>query len=256
MHMPLKIVSFGLSDRGMKRRTNEDSLLLDDSMGIYAVADGMGGHLGGEVASRMAVDTVREVLSGPGKFKSELEGVDEVPLGILKYAFELSGTRIFGKGDKEEDLKGMGTTMTALYIPPGSETGCVAHVGDSRCYVVRDGIIRQVTDDHSWVGEQLRMGTLTPEQARTHSYRNVITRSIGFKEQTLVDAFGVEVWPGDAFMLCSDGLSNMLGDIEIQEIIIALAPEQACRELVKTANERGSPDNVTAVVVRLAGNGK
>lgn len=250
------IKSFGHSDVGRRREKNEDSFLFDDELNLYVVADGMGGHVGGDFASQLAVRTMRETIRA-------LEEDPEATLpdsGIavrpgeyqayLRYAIRLSSERIYEKANGDPALHGMGTTTVALLLRDGK--AYVANVGDSRVYRIRGSKIEQITKDHSLVGEQIRAGILTEDDARGHRLKNIITRSVGFQEEVDVDIDIRVVRDGDRFLLCSDGLSNMLEDSEIGDIVSTNNPENGCRRLIDVANERGGDDNITVVIVEAA----
>lgn len=245
------------SDPGLRRSSNEDSYSTRPDLGLFIVADGMGGHVAGEVASRMAVETVES-------FIEETSAVDRnrtwpfpfdpgLSLGAnrLKAAFRLANRRIASAIAESQDLRGMATTASALLL--ADDGACVAHVGDSRVYVLREGALRQITDDHSWVEEQVRAGTLTASAARQHPWRNVVTRALSGGEDPDVDVTEVAPMAGDRYLLCSDGLFGVVHDDRIGEILGADAPlDDLCQRFVDAANEGGGPDNVTALVLQIA----
>jgi PPM family protein phosphatase len=241
----------------MKREHNEDSFLVNEELGLYVVCDGMGGHAGGETASRLAVQTVeKELISARLRADdpfASTAGVDDTPLaGALQEAIEGACGMVYRTSRSQPELQGMGTTCIALLLH--GDVAVVGHVGDSRAYLVREGGILQLTEDHSLVNEQVRAGLLTSEEAKHSRLRNIITRSVGFEEDVLVDVAGVETKAGDRFLLCSDGLSNL---VETDEIRITLAgerdPAEVCKSLVALANERGGDDNITVIVVERTG---
>jgi len=236
--LPL-VFSAALTDPGRKRALNEDAVsqTLMPYGGIFVVADGMGGHRTGEVASQMAVSQIVEFL------KRE----EPSPQGLLE-AFELANEAIYLAGQKPES-RGMGTTCTALWLD--LPYALIAHVGDSRAYLLRDGELTQLTQDHSWVADRVRQGLLSEEEARNHRWRNVITNALGSFPQSKVDLVGLKVQPGDVFLLCSDGLSGVLEDKVLAEMVNTNPPEPAVAQLVKLANEWGGPDNISAVVVTV-----
>jgi len=213
----------------------------------------MGGHAGGETASRLAVQTVeKELISArlrtDDPFASN-EGYDKTPLAVaLQQAIEGACSVVYRTSRSQPELGGMGTTCIALLLH--GDVAVVGHVGDSRAYLVREGGILQLTEDHSLVNEQVRAGLLTPDEAKHSRLRNIITRSVGFEEDVLVDVIGFETRPGDRFLLCSDGLSNL---VSMEEIRVTLAserdPADVCKSLVGLANERGGDDNITVVAV-------
>lgn len=252
---PLRIAARGLTDVGQRREQNQDALLIDEALGLFIVADGMGGHAGGGTASRIAVDTIRQAVlhareEEPALFGSGAEG-DENPLpDVLGNAVEQACAAIFEAAQADPELAGMGTTVTAVLVD--GHSAFVAHVGDSRAYLLRSGHIYQVTQDHSLVADQLRNGLITEEDARTSRYRNIITRSVGFERQVEVDLMGLELEVGDAIVACSDGLSNLVEDQEILAMVEEEGPE-AVERLVDLANDRGGDDNITVAMVRLGG---
>lgn len=247
--------SVALTDVGMKREHNEDSFLVNEDLGLYVVCDGMGGHAGGETASRLAVQTVeRELLSArlrtDNPFASAAQLADTPLAGALREAVEGSCAAVFRTSKLNPELHGMGTTCICLLI---HETkALVGHVGDSRAYLVREGEVVQLSEDHSLVNEQVRAGLLTPEEARVSRLKNIITRSVGFEEDVLVDVMGVETKPGDRFLLCSDGLSNLIANEEIGEMLATKRFEEIPKALIDLANDRGGDDNITAVAVERA----
>lgn len=225
-----------LTDVGKKRSLNEDSYIANGS--IFAVADGMGGHRSGEVASAMALDALRFGLSKRSKDVFEEKLVD---------AFKRANKKVFDKALKDIDARGMGTTMTVAV--PNDGRLYVGHVGDSRLYLLRDGKLKQLTNDHSLVAQMVQKGHLKPEEAETHPQRSIITRAIGSEKDVQVDVLVEDIQPGDRFLLCTDGLNAMLGDEEIAEIMRDKDDlDTACRELVDWANDRGGNDNITVVL--------
>ncbi|WP_457629920.1 Stp1/IreP family PP2C-type Ser/Thr phosphatase [Oceanithermus sp.] len=228
-----------LTHPGRQRTTNQDAVgqHVNGSYGIFVVADGMGGHRTGELASRMAVKNIVDVVRE-----------EEPSPNLLLDAFEEANESIYTAGQRPES-RGMGTTATALAL--NLPYAIIAHVGDSRAYLLRDGVLTQLTQDHSWVAERMRQGLLTPSEARNHRWRNVITNALGSFPEARVDLIGLKVQPGDRFLLCSDGLSGVLEDSVLQEILEELPPAEAVERLVKLANEWGGPDNISAVVVAV-----
>ncbi len=248
----MKLVAQGLSDVGRKRDHNEDSLLIDEELGLYVIADGMGGHAGGATASRLAVETIQSRLRDARSARADLfredQSLEESPLReLLREAVEDACHSIYAVGQANPALAGMGTTVTAA-LAAGSNV-LVAHVGDSRMYVARNGRLYQVSEDHSFVNEQLKAGIISAEEARNSRHKNVITRSVGFEPDVEVDLMGLEVEPGDRLVVCCDGLSNMLADEEILGIVEEATLESAPRRLVELANQRGGDDNISVIVV-------
>ena len=247
----MRITSCGMTDVGMKRTNNEDAYLINDELNLFVVCDGMGGHAGGELASAIAVNTVEEVMASiEVEPKVSLpEDPVELPREKLRYAIRLGGKRIFVKAIAEPEYKGMGTTALALLVEKGN--AYVAHVGDSRAYIVRDDSIEQLTEDHSLVNEKIRAGVLTPEEAKHHKLRNIITRSLGYQEDVEIDIQVKAIRRNDAFLLSSDGLSNYVETSEIGETVRSFSPQAAARRLIALACERGGDDNITVVICRV-----
>lgn len=224
------------TDIGKMRKTNQDAVIESQELRLFGVADGMGGHNGGETASAGARDGLLELLEGK-----------EPEQGALRIAIGAVNRRLFLQQKGDEKLSGMGTTLTALWL----SDSCVyiGHVGDSRAYRLRDGEMKQMTDDHSVVAELLRSGMLTPEQAATHPMRNVITRAVGTEEGIEIDLMCEERRAGDMWLVCSDGLYGMVGDEKIAEILKAHKPKKAADLLIAAALEGGGRDNISLVIL-------
>jgi protein phosphatase len=250
--------SFAATDIGRRRQLNEDSYLRNDELGLYVVADGMGGHAAGEVASRESVDAILSMVSGGvetiARFDAHPDGIDEARnlSRLLESAVQSAAFLVFGLAQQSPSRHGMGTTISALLVAEGF--GVTAQVGDSRVYCVREGDVVQMTDDHTLVNWQVKQGLLTLAEARAIKDHNVITRAVGSHEYVQVDTQIFPVKPGDRFMLCSDGLHGYLKHTEIPKVM-ELDLERAARRFVAMANERGGKDNITAVVVDVAAYG-
>ncbi|MFT3707507.1 MAG: Stp1/IreP family PP2C-type Ser/Thr phosphatase [Archangium sp.] len=249
-----KAVSAGLTDVGRKRNHNEDSYLIDEELQLYVVADGMGGHAGGGTASRIAVETIDQEMRGAKKapeapFASDTLLQDSPLPEFLRGSVEKACAAIFKAAQEDPRLAGMGTTVITLCVK--GENALFAHVGDSRAYLVRGDLIQQVSEDHSLVNEQIKAGMITPEEAKHSRYKNIITRSVGFEEEVQVDVMGLVTKPGDFFILCSDGLANLVEDREIREIVSGNPLKEAPKKLIELANERGGDDNITVIVVTV-----
>ena len=242
----MNIKAFGLTDVGRRRESNEDDFLLEPGRGVYAVADGMGGHAAGEIASRLAIDTLREVLQRgePGTVPSNSEDDAE----WLRQAVVEANKRICDSIRLHEERRGMGTTVVAM-VQSGRDA-IVGHVGDSRLYLFRGNELMRMTSDHSWVNEQVKLGLMNDDTAQRHPMRNIVTRALGSRPDVVVDLSSTEIEPGDVFLLCSDGLNTMLTDQQIQDLLASnrREPEAACRALIHEANRFGGEDNVTVVV--------
>lgn len=249
----MRILSHGETDPGKKRANNEDAFLLDNGLGLFAVADGIGGQAAGEVASGIAVETLREAApemlgSADRTLAESAEGADRTP-AALRSVVSLANRRILAAVAQTPALAGMGTTLTALLFTRGRAV--IAHVGDSRAYRLRNNTLRQLTEDHSIVAEQVKAGTLTPEQARRSVHRHVITRALGLGGESIPDLQGHDVKPDDVYLLCTDGLTEMVENDEIREILASPSPKAAVRMLIDAANRAGGVDNITAVVTRV-----
>jgi len=253
----LKLRYAGLTHVGMKRTHNEDNLALIPSESLYIVADGMGGHASGEVASRIAVETIMnffkmtaqdEDVTWPFKEQRGLR-YDE---NRLVTAIKFSNQRIYESASNDHRYKGMGTTIVAAFFTRGGAYLC--HVGDSRGYRIRDGEIEQLTDDHSLLNDYIKANKLSPEEIENFPHKNVIVRALGMKGEVEVDVARLEPRAGDLYVLCSDGLSGMVSDEEILQLATEHGDlETACSALVDAANEAGGTDNITVAMVRLLG---
>jgi protein phosphatase len=248
-------ITFGhRTDTGRQRTTNQDNhaVVPPESLGgrvdgLFVVADGMGGHAGGEIASRVAVDTlpavVAEALADSDGPPSPARMVD-----ALREAIASANEAVWKQARANPELRGMGTTCVALLMRNGQ--AAVAHVGDSRIYLLRQGALRQITEDHSLVQERVRAGDITTEEAQRSRFRNVITRAVGIADEIEPDVEVVDLAEGDTFLLCSDGLTTMVPEPEIARVLARSEPQAACDALVDAANRNGGEDNVTAIVVR------
>ncbi len=224
------------TDTGRKRRRNEDAYVSRPP--LFAVADGMGGARAGEVASSLAATAVKAAEEGSS-------GRERVAALIQE-----ANRRIYQRSSEDADVAGMGTTMTVALVEDSTVT--FGHVGDSRAYILRDGSLEQLTDDHSLVAELVRGGKLSPEEAEHHPQRSVITRALGTDPDVDVDTFIVDAESGDIFLLCSDGLTDMLGDAQIVEVLTGRKSlDDAAKELIKLANKAGGEDNITIVAFEL-----
>jgi protein phosphatase len=232
------------TDVGIVRSGNEDNYLMLADRGIFIVADGMGGHAAGEVASEMAVRLISRDLG-------TVRGVpDEEVAERMRQAIRGANAAIYERTLTEHDKRGMGTTATALVLLPNRFL--LGHVGDSRAYRMRDGRFEQLTKDHSYVQEQVDAGLLTPEQARVHPYSNVITRCVGANQDVIPDTYSGDLRVGDVVLLASDGLTGMLEDEHIHKILQAPGgPQDWVDAMINDANRRGGLDNITAIVVRI-----
>lgn len=224
---------YGATDIGKVRDTNQDAFYIDSENNWCVVADGMGGHRGGETASSMTVEIIKENMAN---------GTD------LKTAIEKANEEVYRKSLADKELFGMGTTVVLLRLTKnGAE---IAHVGDSRAYLVMDGVMEQITVDHSIVQQLVDSGTITKEEAKNHPQRNLITRAVGTEREILTDVDKVTLYDGDYILICSDGLSSYVDESEIAKIISETPFEDTPQALIKAANEQGGRDNITVVIVR------
>ncbi|MFV2071267.1 MAG: Stp1/IreP family PP2C-type Ser/Thr phosphatase [Thermoanaerobaculales bacterium] len=252
----IEIEAWGTTDVGMKRRLNEDVFLIDDTLGLYLVADGMGGHAAGEVASRMASDEIVRTFQNRAAMTDETwpehwDSTRSASANLVVDAILAGHERVTEAVSGDAELKGMGTTVVVGVHPPGSRTLIVCHVGDSRAYRMRGQQLSILTNDHSWVHEQVAAGFLTEEAARSHPLKNVVTQALGGSSEPRVDILETEIEENDLFLLCSDGLNSMLTDAEIAEILCSQGSlEELSRKLIVTANERGGSDNISVVLLR------
>lgn len=240
-----------MTHQGRVRRSNEDAAAAllppnapPGSGGLLIVADGMGGHQAGEFASNTAVNTVVSILRGtPADAFTPARAAD-----TLRCSVETANTRIHAEADDIERA-GMGTTLTAAIV--SGPVLALAHVGDSRAYLLRDGDLTLLTADHTWVADRVRRGVISKEQAATHSKRNVLTRALGVFESVEIDDATVQIHVGDVILISSDGLHGLVPTDQIGSILGTLPPQEAAAELVERANSAGGPDNITAVVAHV-----
>lgn len=232
------------TDIGLKRANNEDCFLMDPDLGLYIVADGMGGHSGGEVASNMAVKAIREVI-----IESYEKDAGIKPQDLLTRAYTAAGLSIYEKSLSDSELKGMGTTLVVALIR--DQKIYIANVGDSRAYLLNASGMWQITEDHSLVNEQIKAGIIKDESKAKFS-KNIITRSVGFERVTNCDILERTLSPEDKYIICSDGLSGMIEDKEIYTIVQETSPENVVPKLIKEAKNNGGLDNVTVMYMTVA----
>lgn len=251
-----RVSSAVASDAGLRREANEDAFCVRPDLGLYLVADGMGGHAAGEVASRLASDAVEAFIDDTKTADSNrtwpfpYDPALSLDGNRLKAALRLANRRLAAAVDRDPALKGMATTAAVVLF--GKNGATVAHVGDSRVYRSHAGVMEQVTDDHSWVSEQVRAGSLSEADARKHPWRNVVTRALSGGDDPEVEVAPLQAAAGDVVMICSDGLTGVVSSDACQAIL-ASAPdlETACQQLIAAANAGGGPDNITVALLKI-----
>lgn len=232
------------SDVGKARDRNEDSYFGGEH--VFAVADGLGGHNAGDVASRLAIEPIRNLDRRIG------EVPDDRVADTLADAVLEANRAVYKRAQGDARVRGMGTTLTAIAVADGSAH--LAHVGDSRCYLLRGGAISQLSSDHTLVARMVQEGKLTPEQAESHPQRSILTRALGAEPEIDVDSLEVSLLPGDRLLLCSDGLSSVIAEESIRSVLEdAIDLDAACMRLIEEANANGGPDNITVILVELTG---
>lgn len=244
--LPVTVTSYAATDVGRRRKHNEDAYLCDDEIGLWVVADGMGGQAAGEVASQQTVETVHEMVRRD--LRKSIGGQEINHSRVLESAVQAATYMVFGMAEFDREKAGMGTTLSAMLISPRGTV--IAQVGDSRIYRIRAGKAEQLTEDHTLVNWQIRQGLITQEEARQSRQRNVITRAVGNREYVQVDLIETDLALGDQFLLCSDGLHGYLEPEELPRHVGA-GGENAVRALIDLANDRGGKDNITAVLVEV-----
>jgi serine/threonine protein phosphatase PrpC len=229
-----------MTDQGRVRKTNEDNFFADEALGLFIVADGMGGHAGGEVASRVAIATISDLMKA-GSTNGDADS-------LIRSAIDQANTAIRAQAEADPTLQGMGTTLVLAFCR--GDAIHLAHLGDSRAYLIHDGSIQRLTEDHSLVTQMLKSGQLTAEEAPRFHLRNVVTRSLGNQKLTDPDLAVVEWNAGDYLLLCSDGLTNMVDESELRSLISAGGAdlERSCQDAIDRANQNGGRDNITAVL--------
>lgn len=246
----------GKTDPGLVRSQNEDAILTGAAHGFVILADGMGGYNAGEVASSMAVAAVRDALEREFAPASDITGDTTAPTAmsvLVERAIQRANLSVYEAARSDPQYEGMGTTIVVAVFRDGKAT--IAHVGDSRMYRLRQGALQQITRDHSLLQEQIDAGLVHPSQARFSSVKNLVTRAVGVAAETEVEVHEHEMQPADLYLLCSDGLSDMLADEELLAILTAHHDtlDDACDDLVRQANARGGLDNISVILVRIPG---
>jgi serine/threonine protein phosphatase PrpC len=250
---PLRRTGHALTDLGRKRTSNEDAFFIDDQLGLYVVADGMGGHAAGEVASREAVDTMYGMIKrSVGKLRELVDPLSDedsrAACRLLESAVQAATYFVYSIAEIDRDKSGMGTTISALLVL--GDYGVTAQVGDSRIYRIFDGSVEQLTEDHTLIAWQLKQGLITPQEAARSPHRNVITRAVGNREYVQVDTRCVPLAAGMRFLLCSDGLHGYLREEDIPATV-AFGGQECVMRFIDLANQRGGKDNITAVLVEI-----
>ncbi len=250
----MRFISCAKTDVGKRRKVNQDAFLVDESLGLFIVADGMGGHAAGEVAAWETVEAVHDMVAGGRKtieaFRANLgnQELSRELCRLLDSAVQSATYMVFGMAEQSPDYHGMGTTISALLVVENHAV--TAQVGDTRIYCIRKGKEEQLTEDHTLINWQIREGIITPEEAKYAPHKNVITRAVGNKDYVQVDTQVVSVQIGDKFLICSDGLHGYFKNGDIARAI-KLSPDAACDRFIEMANDRGGKDNITALVVEL-----
>ena len=252
----MRVSSASATDKGLRRSTNEDSVSVREDLRLFVVADGMGGHAAGEVASQAAVEGIvafveaTQTMSPDQTWPVPFDPEQSVNANRLRAGFHMGNRGLAAKIAASSELRGMATTAVAMLIDDGS--GTLAHVGDSRAYRLRDGQLERLTRDHSWVEEQIRVGALSESAARQHPWRNIVTRALSGSQDLEVDTTEVSLTPGDLLLLCTDGVFTVLSDGQISEVLQRETDlDSRCHALIQGANDGGGPDNVTAVVLEV-----
>ncbi len=250
----VRVNSVGATDVGVVRDSNQDGFCVCPEVGLYLVADGMGGRAGGEVASGLAVEVISQEFER--QYESILKADATARRGIFSKIINMAALKIYERSLELPQYRGMGTTVSLLWIMPpqqeswrGRDVAVIAHVGDSRCYLLRAGVLYQITDDHSLVNEQLKTGILKKGDARILQIKNVITRCVGYQEEEEVDTYTLPIFAGDRFLLCSDGLSGKVSDLEISQYLAKEPISEIPRHFIELANSNGGEDNITGIVV-------
>ena len=252
----MRVSSASATDKGLRRSINEDSVSVREDLGLFVVADGMGGHAAGEVASRVAVEGIvafveaTQTMSPDQTWPIPFDPEQSVNANRLGAAFQMGNRRIAEQITSSSELAGMATTAVAVLIDSG--TGTLAHVEDSRAYRLRDKQLERLTRDHSWVEEQIRVGALSETAARRHPWRNIVTRALSGSDDLKVDIQEVSLKPGDRPLLCTDGVFTVLSDDQISKVLRQETDlDSLCHALIQGANDGGGPDNVTVVVLEV-----
>lgn len=234
---------------GRRRASNEDAFCARPDLGLFIVADGMGGHVAGEVASRLAVDTIESVIASGSCWPPDSRNCT-LPERRLEEGFAQAAAAIASETLRQPRLRGMATTASALLV--SATDSAIGHVGDSRVYLWRDGLLQQLTRDHSWVAEQVTLGLLSPAEARQHPWRNVVTRALSASDPPQVELSPLQLQAGDRLLISSDGLHGVISDERIAAVLGTETDlERACQQLIADANGAGGPDNITTLLLEI-----
>ena len=256
----IAVNSAGLTDVGKKRKGNEDALIIDDKLKLYVVADGMGGHLAGEIASKIVVDTIPDSLQNTDEQSVKAESIKDIKddglspaARMLLSGINLANHEVFNASRAKESCRGMGSTVSAICFT--DETFIVANVGDSPIYMIHKGEIETISVPHTLLAEQ---EAIDPDKAKQFEsrYKHILTRAIGVKENVQADICEIQSFKNDILVICSDGLSDKVSPEEIRDLVKIKAPEEACQALVELANNRGGDDNITVIVIKIIKTGK
>lgn len=247
----MNLTARGKTDQGRVRSNNEDNFYFDEKLGLLVVADGMGGHASGETASKLTVNVMRDYFEGNRQVMGDPDASYSEATNKLKSAVSLANQAVFEAAQSSPQLKGMGTTIAAAWLN-GNKLS-IAHIGDSRVYLMRSGGIEQLTDDHSVVQEQVKRDLITKEEAAKSEMKNILTKALGVSPDTEADLNELTMFDGDILLLCSDGLYNMVSDEAMLDIVsLADNAGAACDALINTANENGGKDNITVILGYIA----
>ncbi|MCB0376897.1 MAG: Stp1/IreP family PP2C-type Ser/Thr phosphatase [Bdellovibrionales bacterium] len=241
----MTIRAYGETDVGLKREKNEDAILLEPEMDLFVVADGMGGHKGGDLASKMAIASVKEVVE-----THRTEHTFLSPRAMIEECYVEASRRIFEASQMEDHyLQGMGTTMVVSYVHQGDIF--IGNVGDSRAYLLNEKYMWQITEDHSLLNEHIKAGLIRDADAKDFQAKNIITRSVGFEREVRCDIFQRKIQPGDQYLICSDGLSGLVSDERIHEICTLNDIENSVKILIQEAKKNGGDDNITVLIIEV-----
>lgn len=233
------------TNKGVIRENNEDNLIIEETCkyNLYAVADGMGGHKAGEVASNILIDVIKELFD-----KNNENENFKIPM-FINESIKMANLKILQEASNKEEYFGMGTTVTMAVIDLNENIAYIGNVGDSRTYILRQDEIKQITEDHTYVHELVKQGKITSKEAKIHPKRNIITRAIGSEDNIMIDIFEVELMENDILLLCSDGLTTHIADEKIMETIKTYGCSESVKKLIEICNHNGGTDNITVIII-------